>query len=155
MSVFSFLERKKSVDLSPYMRRICDLSVPNRCGLTRQARTEDRYNRTITVLVCPWNSGRPVSEQAAFATTKDISDRGVSVVTPEPIEGEFVVAFASPESEECEPWHFLGQAKRSASLGGGFWVTGIEFSEFASANYRRELQVLYPLACRLRPDAST
>ena len=111
-SIFSFLEtRKKTVDLSPYMRRICDFSVPNRCHAIEQPRSENRYNRTLPVLLCPWDEGRPLAEQAMFAITKDISDRGVSVVTAGPIEGAFAVAFALPASEANEPWFFLGEAQ--------------------------------------------
>jgi hypothetical protein len=154
VSIFAFLNaRKKSVDLTPYMRRICDLTVPNRCVTADQARAEDRYNRTLPVLLCPWAEGRPIVRGAQFAITKDLSDRGISVTTTAPIEGEFVVAFARLE-EGSEPWFFIGKARRSSAIGGGFWTTGVELSEFVTTNYRHVLQALGPLVNRLSPEPS-
>lgn len=153
-SFFSLEKRKKAVNVSAYMRRICDLSVPNRRGWENQARLEDRYNRTFPTLLCPWNNGFPSAEEAEFAVTKDISDRGVSVVTVKPIDGQLVVAFTLPKGEASDPWFFLGQTVRSAPIGGRHWVTGIELTEFITNDYRHELRDLYPLAQQLLPDAT-
>ena len=155
MSIFSFLDtRKKANDLSPYMRRLCDLTVPNLCNSIEQGRTENRYNRSLPVLLCAWKNGRPPAAQALFAITKDLSDRGLSVITQMPLEGEFIVAFALPETEASEPWYFLGEACRSRAIGGGFWTTGIELSQFVTGTHRRDLAVLQPLAIQLRADTA-
>lgn len=151
-TVFSFLgSRKKAVDLSGYMRRICDLTVPDWRNAVDDVRKEPRYSRTLPVLVCPWIANRPSVDAAIFAVTKEVSDRGVSILSCAPMEGEFVVAFSLPAASGSDPWFFLGTAKRSTAVGGGFWATGIELLEFANATRLRELQTLVPLARELQP----
>ena len=150
-SLFKTLNaRKKVVDLSGYVRRICDLTVPNRLVEGEPSREGDRYNRTLPVLLAPWQHTRPVVQQSCFATTRDLSDGGVSVVTSQPLTGELVVGFWLELDEWTEPWFFLGEVIRSTPIGGGFWVTGIRFTELATADYRQQLEALLPQAHGLR-----
>lgn len=152
-SLFQTLgQRKKVVDLSGYVRRICDLTIPNRPFDGDQGRVDDRYNRTLPVLIAPWSHDRPHHEQCLFATTRDLSDGGTSVVTAESLSGDVVVGFWLPNDDWTEPWFFLGDVARSTALGGGFWVTGIGFTEFANTEHRPILGPMMRLAEQLSPE---
>jgi hypothetical protein len=153
LSWFNSLDdRKKVVDLSPYIRRICDLTLPNSLSAGEQGRVENRYNRTLPILVAPWKAARPDVERVFFATTRDLSDTGLSLVCTQSISGDVVVGFWLPQDGWSDPWFFLGSVLRSHPLGGGFWAAGIHLSEWANANYRARLQHLFAPAMRLQPE---
>ena len=68
----SFL-RKKTVDLKPYIRRLCDVTTPN-LPVLDNSREEDRFNRSLPVIICPWADDKPVIDQLTVAITRP-SDR--------------------------------------------------------------------------------
>jgi hypothetical protein len=51
--MFLFSARKKSADFQRYMRRLIDLTSPNRASSTGTERFVTRNNRVIPALVCP------------------------------------------------------------------------------------------------------
>jgi hypothetical protein len=149
--MFSFTRRKKAIDLNPYMRRLCDLTAPNIATL-EQDRIENRYNRTLPVLLCPWIDEGPVVEQCTVVLTRDLSDRGVGLVVSDcPQTQRVVVAFWLSRQEMKEPWFFLGETHHAAPLGGGFWSLGVKLTEYANDDYREQLRHLLPRAAKLLP----
>lgn len=97
--MFSFTRRKKLVDASPYMRRIIDLTSPNR-PVANDERSEARYNRTIPVVMCPSDASDDLSRLVMGVTT-DLSDSGLGVLYHDaPIEGETLMfSFVIPTDD--------------------------------------------------------
>ena len=89
--MFSFLERKKVVDLYPYIRRLCDLTSPNLGNTFVAGRTENRYNRTIPTVLSPWEDEQAIVDESIVGLTSDVADRGVSLVFHQPFRAESVV----------------------------------------------------------------
>lgn len=148
--MFSFAQRKKVVDLCPRIRRLCDLTAPNRTTPFLQGRTENRYNRTIPTLLGPWQDNQATADECAVGLTCDISDRGVGLVFSQPFRADSVVVGYWVSSDVmAEPWFFLGNICHNDPIGGGFWKVGIELCEFANANHADSLAALKPLAARL------
>lgn len=149
--MFSFSRNKAVVDLYPYIRRICDLTTPNLIT-TAEERSEDRFNRTIPTLVCPWSGKQPLVDQCAVSLTSDLADRGIRLVHSQPITSQQVVVGYWIESDEMpEPWYFLGNVRRVQAMGGGFWAIGIELNEFANKKHRAALECLQDAAENLLP----
>ena len=148
--MFSFTKRKKTVDLNPYIRRLCDLTTPN-LATEIEGRSENRYNRCIPTLVSPWQNDRPLVDECAIGLTSDMADRGVSLVLNQPFRADtVVVGYWIACDAMCEPWFFIGDIRRNQAIGGGFWAVGIELAEFANSDHVESLAELKPLAAKLR-----
>ncbi len=149
--MFSFAKNKKTVDIYPYVRRICDLTTPNLATVTA-GRSEDRFNRTIPTLICPWENGYPANHESSVCLTSDLADRGVCLVLNQPFRAEHVVlGYWIAGGEIRDPWFFLGQVRRNRAIGGGFWSVGVELTEFANSNHQRALAPLHEAAASLLP----
>jgi hypothetical protein len=152
--LFSFKERKKTVDFQRYIRRIIDLTIPNKTDSGNLPRYENRYNRSVPVLLCPWKDDEPVLSEAVVAIIKDIADRGVGVILTQPFAAEDVVlGFCLDEETALEPWFFLGVSRHDMAIGADFHVLGIELAEFISDTCRKQLAPLVPLAQKLLPPS--
>lgn len=150
--MFSFTKRKKSVDLTPFVRRICDLTTPNMTTSPELVRVENRYNRAIPTLLVPCVGGRPLVDDHVVGITKDFADHGVGLVLNESFESnELLLGFWLDSDEMSEPWYFHGSARRCSAVGGGFWALGVELEEFANPTLGSSLELLHPLASRLLP----
>ena len=124
--VFSFTSRKKQVDLAPHVRRIIDLTTPNRPTANDQ-RFELRYNRTMPVLMHPWN-GRPDLEKTSIGITRDLSDRGLGLIAiAELKEPQYVVSLWPRELDE--PYHFICWLRDFRALSLGMWNAGFQFED--------------------------
>jgi len=151
--MFSFAKRKKTVDLNPYIRRLCDLTTPN-LTTAIEGRSENRYNRRIPTLISPWQDDRPLVDECVIGLTTDMADRGVCLVLNQPFHADaVVVGYWISRDAMCEPWFFVGDIRRNQAIGGGFWAVGIELAEFANPNYVETLAVLKPLTAKLRSPA--
>lgn len=150
--MFSFSTRKKSVDFQRYIRRLIDLTTPNRAGPANMARYENRNNRIIPALLCPWEKSGPIVSKAVTVITKDFADRGVGLILSHPFSAEnVVVGFCHQEATAKEPLFFLGKRQSIIPIGGGFWLLGIELTEFMNENWRDDLEPLFPMAQKLLP----
>lgn len=150
--MFNFAKRKNVVDVGRMIRRIRDITIPNSPLNPNPERRQERSNRAIPTLICPWEDDEPLVHAATFALTRDVSDFGVGLVTNEPIEVECVLIGYWPDGDDPgQPWFFLGEAKRLESIGGGFWTLGVEFQEFVNQTYSSQLAALMPKARELRP----
>ena len=135
--------------LQGYLRRICDLTSPN---FPRQSeiRGGNRQNRTIPILLTPWEDGMPVVSETATALTKDVSDQGLCVTMSQPFRcEEAVVGFWLPHEQDYDPWFFLSLVRQNVSLGGGYWGLGLEAVELLRTGSGSELARLLPLITEL------
>jgi hypothetical protein len=153
--MFSFDSRKKKLEVQSRVKRLADLTTPNLGCPSSHDRAEDRCNRTLPVLLCPWEEGGPVEEFCTFALTKDVSSRGLGLIMSQPFRaGEVIVGFWLNVEEMDEPWYFLGTSQRLQKVGGGYWTLGIEFSEFVGPARARQLASLTARAQQLRPTSA-
>jgi len=135
-----------------FLRRVCDLTSPN---LPRQEefRGHNRHNRTIPVLLTPWENDMPVVSETTTALTKDISDRGLCVTTPQPFRCEqAVVGIWLPHRQNHTPWFFRGCVRPNVQIGGGFWALGLEVAELLTVSPGSEIARLVTLTQRLLPS---
>lgn len=150
--MFWFKKARSAADFRPYMRRIADLTIPNLAKVATEHRVENRYNRTFPALIWPWLDGQGVTAAGRRGFTKDISDYGVGLVVSQPIvTDEVLVAFCLERSIMEEPWFFLGSVTRNDDIGGGFWITGVEWLEYMNEHRLREVSELVEEAQSLLP----
>ena len=153
--MFSFVKRKKSLDIASQLRRLCDLTTPNLCIREKPSRRKDRYNRAIPTLLCPWEGDRPVEDESTIVLTRDISDSGVGLVLSQPFRANRVlVGFFFDAWDPGQPWFFLGDVLRNMAFGGGYWNVGVELDEFANSIYPEKVKPLRALAAKLLPPVS-
>jgi len=151
--MYSFSKNRKTVELYPYVRRICDLTTPNMATVFT-GRSEDRFNRALPTLLCPWQDKAPVTDQVATCLTSDLADRGVRLLLNQPFRATSVVLGYWIESVEMEePWYFLGEVRHTQRLGGGFWALGIRLTEFANKRHKTRLAPLNATAAKLLPPS--
>jgi hypothetical protein len=144
--MFVFEEKAKTSQIESRLRRICDLTSPNFPRLD-DLRCEQRQNRTIPVLISPWEKGVPVVAETTTALTRDISERGISVTLPHPFRTkEIVVGFWLSEKHQNDPWFFLGITRQNVPIGGGFWGLGIELVEQLCVSSEPAIERLVSLA---------
>jgi hypothetical protein len=147
--MFSFANHKKTVDVYPHIRLICDLTTPNLASMPA-GRSEDRFNRTIPTLLCPWENDLPLVDECAICLTSDVADRGVRIVLTQPFRAETVaVGYWIGSDQMREPSFFLGEVRRNQPIGGGFWTVGVELTEFANTDHRDALADLRESASKL------
>ncbi len=120
-----FFKQAQQVQVQPHLRRICDLTSPNFPRID-EYRGDSRQNRIIPILLTPWENEHANISETATALTKDLSDCGISVTLPGPFRvDEVAVGFWLPNVYE-NPFFFLGAARQTIPIGGGFWALGIE-----------------------------
>jgi hypothetical protein len=75
----------------------------------------------------------------------------VGLVLTHPIRpGRVVLGFWLDDPDMDEPWYFLGDLVRCQPIGAGFWISGVDLSEFANMNHRAKLAALLPATKKLR-----
>ena len=153
--MYSFSDSKMVVDIYPYIRRICDLSTPN-LPTTLSGRSEDRFNRAIPTLLCPWEKRNPSAAKSLICLTTDLADRGIGLIVSQPfLAKRVIVGYWLQSPEMPQPWFFRGEVRRTQPIGGGFWSIGVELTEFVNSDRKRKLAVLREAADQLRlPDDS-
>lgn len=150
--MFSLGRRRKTVELSSYIRRIVDVTTPNLLMQADVYRQGNRYNRTFPVLVAGWSDKCEVTLPITFGLTKDFSDNGVSIIVTETLEAKnLVLGMWSSEKQSEQPWFFVGSCLRRQSIGGGFCLCGIELVEFIGDVHAKTIRKLLPLAQTLLP----
>ena len=150
--MYLFAKRNRSAELFPYVRRICDLTTPNLPQVDSVGRSENRLNRAIPTLLCPWERNRPVADESSICLTCDMSDRGARLMLNQPIDvEEIVLGYWIQDVDMPEPWFFLADVRRCQPAGGGFWSLGVELTYPAHDRYRDRLVDLKKLAAHLIP----
>ena len=157
-SIPVFFKRKsQQVDVQSHLRRICDLTSPN-LPHVNEGRADSRQNRTIPVLLAPWEGGKVDASEYVVALTKDIGDCGISVTRLGPLRVDRIaVGFWIPKVHE-EPYFFLGAKRQCSPIGAGFWSLGIETVRPLTTHEARPLmqaalQQLRPRVTETRPPS--
>jgi hypothetical protein len=144
-----FQSRDKHVEIHRVIRRLINASTPNRIPLNGESRWELRSNRTIPVLLVPYDDNELSASELAYALTKNLSSRGLALVLHQPFRAEQVVVGIWSHDQA----HFVSAIVRQCvSLGGGFWQIGVEATELLSTAQCPDLTRLVPWAARLDPS---
>ena len=148
--MFGFSKRTRTADIQRLMRRVCDLTTPNITNGSELQRGENRYNRAIPTLVCPYSDGQIDPSDAFVAITKDLSDEGVGLILTQEIDPtDALLAIWLPP--EQQPWFFHACVRRCDAIGGGYWIAGLELLDVAKNATRGRLEQLLILAQQLLP----
>ena len=147
--VFSFLSCKKQHDAATYLRRLLDLTVPNP-PVASEYRSGRRHNRSLPILLGPFDPDGQNQDDFQFAMTKDIVDFGLGIITTNELAMEEVTfAVWIPADDTTAPYYFRGTVQSCAPMGGPFWQVGIEIQDFLNAEYPQIVENLAPLAAQL------
>ncbi len=134
--MFSFTARRKKQDVSLFMRRIIDLTSPNR-PRADDGRHDLRYNRSIPVVCCPWRKNRPDTSQVTVGITKDLTDVGMGVITTCDLEADKIAVMIELDNSDApEPWMFVGEVRQKTNLPGGCSLYGIELVRLLNGDTR-------------------
>jgi hypothetical protein len=145
--MFSFGTRRKEGEVRRLLRQLVDLTSPNMPPLEGEFRSEGRSNRALPVLLAPWEQDKPVVEESTYAITKDFSERGLSLILPQPFRADEFVVGVWLES----PRFVLGKIRQNTPLGGGFWQLGVELTDLLDSAEAPQIASLVPLASYLVP----
>ncbi len=138
---------QRQQELQRLMQRLINLTTPNYTKLELESRQQSRANRSLPVLLVPWESDGPCTEEAFYAVTKDLVARGVCVVLHQPVHHDrFLLAFW-----DHGPFYALGQSRHLEHLGGPFWQLGLELLQRLQPADDPALEGLKPKVRYLRP----
>ena len=137
------------MEVHKLIRRAVDVSSPNHPPSDGELRWENRSNRTMPVLLAPFEGGEPSLHEMTIALTKNLSGQGLALVLHQPFRAESVVVGFWGEGEAE---FVLGEVRQNVPLGGGFWQVGLELTERICAADYPALEALVPQAARLVPD---
>lgn len=144
-----FQPRDTQFEVNRIIRRLINASTPNRVPLHGESRWESRSNRTIPVLLVPYDHNELSVSEVAYALTKNLSSQGLALVLHQPLRAEQIVVGIWSSAQA----HFVsGKVRQSVALGGGFWQIGMETTKLLSAVDFPELVRLLPWAARLDPS---
>lgn len=149
--MFSFSERAKVVESQKLLRRIMDASSLNLFH-EGSSRGETRSNRTIPVLLLPYEDGRVVLQKAVYAVSKDLSSQGIALILSEPLHAERVVVGLLVDDR---PRFLLGEVRQASAVGGGFWQVGVATTDVFEPTGCDSLSALGLLTDALRPTAGS
>jgi hypothetical protein len=155
--MFCFVKQRQQQDLDRQLRRIRDLTCPNTSLFQGDSRAHDRQNRTVIALLAPWANETFSVSECTFAITKDLSDRGLSLVLPQPFRSEEVLVGFWPVSPhhsptDSSPFFAIGEVRQNVNIGGGFWQLGVRLLRIVSDS--ATVGRLKPLAAQLLPKSA-
>jgi hypothetical protein len=144
--MFWFQNRDKHLEIHRVIRRLINASTPNRIPLQGDSRWELRSNRTMPVLLVPYDNNELSVGELAYALTKNLSSQGLALVLHQPFRAEQVVVGIWSNEQA----HFVAaRVRQSVPLGGGFWQIGLEATELLPTAQFPDLIRLLPWAARL------
>ncbi len=118
----NWLALRDQQQLQRIVQRLVDLTTPNYHRLGVESRQQSRANRSLPVLLAPWDGELPQVDEAFYAVTKDLAGVGVSVVVHQPIRAQgFLLGFW-----DQGPIFAQAQLRHQEHLGGPFWQLGLE-----------------------------
>lgn len=145
--MFSFARRAKHEEVHKVIRRFLDAVNPDLAMFEDDARWHHRSQRTVPVLLVPYDDELSLSE-ACYALTKNLSVRGLALVLPQPFRAQRVaVAFWFEDQGQL----VSGEVRQNVPLGGGFWQLGVEVTQVLKPADCDDAKRLLPLAARLDP----
>ena len=152
MALFSFGEQKKLLDATTHMRRIVDLSTPRLRHDDK--RVDKRYNRGLPVAICPWWKGQPDISEVVLCMTRDLSDKGISVITTAELVYEEVVFTILLDSETSTDLCFFQATMVRQNRFFGFGEYGLRVNEYLNVSHRRLIRPFLELLTNPEVDAA-
>ncbi len=154
--MFSWHQTKKQQEVQQLLSRINNVTQPNQSPFAGEYRGETRSNRSLPVLLCPWENDEACVDECATAVTKDISSTGVSFILRQPIRAAdlaigFWLAAHDEPIETTDPVFVMGEVRQYAEIGGGYWQIGVKLVERLDNEFQQQIQRLKPIAARLVP----
>ncbi len=141
------LSPQRRQELQRLVQRLINLTTPNYTKLELESRQQSRANRSLPVLLVPWEEDGPQIEEAFYAVTKDLVASGVCVVLHQPVHhDQFLLAFW-----DHGPIYALGHSRHLEHLGGPFWQMGLELLQRLHPADDPALAQLEPKVRYLRP----
>ena len=148
--MFLFDKRKKRFDVQRLIRRVIDLSTPNRTPLEGEVRSEERYNRTLPVLLASFDNGEIDTECQTFALTSNLSGAGIAVTLGQPFRAKcVVVGFSTHERMQ----YVLGEVINNHPLGAGFWELSVKLTELITSDTHPQLNEFDHFSHFMQPHA--
>ncbi|MEC8557508.1 MAG: hypothetical protein VXZ82_21105 [Planctomycetota bacterium] len=149
--MFGFGSRKEIQDALPVMRRIVDLTIPNK-PFPDEIRIDRRFNCSLPCVLTPLVKSTPELSDCLMGITQDISDRGISVITMETLSFEEYAISVWPTELE-EPVHLSCLLANSRRFAHGFWSTGFAIYQLLNQASLRNSKALKAVSMQaLRAD---
>lgn len=124
MLLRSLFERKRKIDAGPRLRRLMDMTVPNR-PVCNETRGENRYNRSLPALVLPWVKDAPVLAEPSVGILQDISDSGLSLIfTEKPKHENYLLGFCLIQDDAPEFFFFIANVRTIRRFAPGLTSVG-------------------------------
>ena len=126
-----FKVRQKKQEVWKCLRRLMDNSAARDLCATNH-RSFMRIPICRPVLLQPYTDDHELEGAATFAVTRDLCDDGIAIITRQPLDCPTIL---------CAFWHegpmfISGDIRVCQSLGGGFWIVGVQFTELVpTANF--------------------
>jgi hypothetical protein len=126
-----FKVRQKKQEVWKCMRRLMDNhAASDLCESNHRSFTRIPICRPV--LLQPYTDEHEVEGDVTFALTRDVCDDGIAIITRQPLDCPTVL---------CAFWHegpifISGDIRVCRSLGGGYWIVGVQFTEVVpTANF--------------------
>lgn len=138
--MFGFGSKKEIQDAIPVMRRIVDLTIPNK-PVADETRIDRRFNRTLPCVLTPLVKSKPELSDCLMGITQDVSDRGISIITMEELSFEEYAISVWPTELE-EPAHLSSILANSRRFAHGFWSTGLAIYQLLNQTNLHDIKAL-------------
>ena len=153
---FLFSQRASEIDVAGRLARLVNLTTPNMLLHGEERRSDTRANRSLPVLLAPWENDEPVVEETTVAITKDLGGTGVSVLLRQPLRMDaLVLGFWMPDEPgnpvDGSPLFVRAHVVTNTPLGGGFWQCGLEVDEILLETDYPQLEKLAPRMQQMAP----
>ncbi|MFN3192206.1 MAG: hypothetical protein ACE361_16965 [Aureliella sp.] len=146
--MFGLFSKKTVVDAAPIIRRIIDVTTPNK-PFADDTRSDRRFNRTLPVVVSQLKGNKPDPSTAIMALTHDLCDRGLSIVAMEELSDEkyFVSIWPNHETYD-EPVTMQCILRNCHPVAHGFWAAGFAVEEVLNIDRRDDIDKITQVASR-------
>ena len=125
MLLNSLFTRKKQLDASPKLRRIMDMTMPNR-PVCDDSRSDSRYNRSLPALVIPMDGDVPVLSEGSIGIIQNLSDRGLNVLLDSPTQSKrYLVSLVLENDDTTEVFHFNCEVRNENKFAGTMASVGL------------------------------
>jgi hypothetical protein len=100
-------------------------------SVANESRVDDRFKRTLPVLITPWRGDETSNSESHIGITRDMSDNGIKIFFLKlPQESEFLLSFVlKREKDKLERFHFLADVRDSKRFAPDIYSVGLYIKE--------------------------
>jgi hypothetical protein len=108
-----------------------DLTIV-RDSVATESRVDDRFKRTLPVLITPLRGQETDNSDSLIGITRDMSDNGARLFfLKEPQDGDFLLSFVlKREKDVVEFFHFLAEVRNSTRFAPDIYTVGFAIKEY-------------------------